>query len=67
MGSQDLDDYVADFITETEGEEGAILVDFGNDEEIWVPKEHILYKVNDNDGTVKITMPEWLALDKGAI
>jgi hypothetical protein len=40
----------------------AFLLDIGNEKPVWFPKTH----VEDNeDGTY--AMPEWMALDKGAI
>jgi len=41
---------------------GAFLLDIGYKDPVWFPKQHV--QEND-DGTY--AMPEWLALDKGAI
>lgn len=42
----------------------AILVDFGLDNPIWLPKSQVEYDHQINDG-VTVTLPEWLAVDKG--
>lgn len=58
-GRSDIIDLAGDLRHETEA---AYLIDFGEEEPVWVPKS----RVEDNgDGT--FAMPEWLARDKGLI
>ncbi len=44
----------------------AWLIDFGLDDPVWVPKSQVELE-EEGDGTVTVTMPEWLALEKGLI
>lgn len=42
---------------------GAYLIDTG-DEEIWLPKSQVEIE-RQGDGLVTVTLPEWLAIEKG--
>ena len=56
----DLVDIACEITAETEK---AFKIDHGGEEECWVPKSQCEW-----DATVKtMTMPEWLALDKGIL
>jgi hypothetical protein len=37
----------------------------GEEDRIWLPKSQIKYEVN--GGTVEVTLPVWLATDKGLV
>ncbi len=53
-----------DIVQETED---AILVDCGTDEAVWLPKSQIEYDGERGDTDVEISLPDWLAEDKGLV
>lgn len=71
MTDSQLDDYFGEFVTETDD---AIKVFFGHEKEedgndpgTWIPKQNIVYEVDDNTGNCIVTAPYWLAYKKGMI
>jgi len=44
----------------------AYLLDYG-DGQAWVPRSQVLDVTDNQDGTSTVTMPEWLAIDKGLV
>lgn len=63
MSRSDLVDLSGTLEHETEK---AILVDFGGDEPVWIPKSQCEY-TEEKDGSVTVTMKEKLAIEKGAM
>jgi|JI9StandDraft_1071089.scaffolds.fasta_scaffold875472_2 hypothetical protein len=68
-GNSDLLDLTMQLHAETNG---AILVSDDGDKAgaVWLPKSQIEYEVRERGSgaaLVEVTMPEWLALDKGLI
>ena len=61
-GNSDLVDIIVEVKHETDK---AILVDDGA-KKVWLPKSQIEFESN-GDGTSTVTLPEWLARDKGLI
>lgn len=61
MPRKEIDDFNFKFHRETEK---AICVSEGSDNEFWLPKSQIEYEMR-NDGSVDVTMPIWLAKEKG--
>lgn len=57
------------FIVEIKQEtDMAILVDHDGGEEVWIPKSVITHREEDTvKGLTAITIPEWLATDKGML
>ena len=48
----------------------AILVDYGADSDVWIPRSQIKDQTEDpfqEGDTLEIEIPEWLALEKGMI
>lgn len=65
MANDDIDEYFGEFISETAD---AVLVDFGTGEEVWVAKSKIEdMDIDDENGTITLSIPEWLAYEVGAI
>lgn len=64
--SKELIDIVVQLHHETER---AVLVsDTGvRDDAVWLPKSQIEYVAGPKPGTIEVTCPEWLAIDKGLI
>jgi hypothetical protein len=52
-------------IVRDEESDMAILIDDG-DNEVWLPRSQIEYET-DKEGFTTVTLPEWLAMDKGLI
>ena len=65
MGRKTLHDDSYQFVRETEK---AICVTDGK-KEVWLPKSQIEYELKQVTGTTfaDVTMPEWLAIDKGLV
>ncbi|MGQ4813067.1 hypothetical protein ACCZ74_12305 [Agrobacterium vitis] len=66
MSNSDLVDIAACRHAETEK---AILISDDGDRKraVWVPKEHCEIETDNFKNFITVTMPEWLALDKGFI
>ena len=48
--------------------DAAILVEFGGEENVWIPKSQISdYTGDDIDHAESIFIPEWLATEKGMV
>lgn len=69
-----VDDFFSNFDCETDVEitaelvketDNSVLVDYDGDV-FWLPKSKIEYE-NAGSGLVYVTMPEWLAYNKGAV
>ena len=45
----------------------AVLVDHGGKEPVWIPLSQIEIEPNKDGKTYTITMPEWMAVDKGLV
>jgi hypothetical protein len=60
--NHDLIDLTVILITETDK---AILVDDG-DNRVWLPKSKVEIEPR-SDGSHTVTLPEWLAIDKGLV
>lgn len=46
----------------------AYLIDFGANEDVWVPRSQISDESEPgSDGVMSIFIPEWLAIDKGIL
>lgn len=57
--------FIVEILSETDL---ALLVDHGNDEPVWLPKSQISRREDDGaKNLTAITIPEWLALDKGIL
>lgn len=54
------------FCTVEHETDGSYLVDDGTDLH-WIPKSQISEEEEDGKGNVTLTIPEWLALEKGLI
>lgn len=70
MGKKELLDITMQLHHETKpgSEEGALLVfdDGDKDRAVWLPKSQIEFTLKPK-GIVEVTLPEWLALEKGLI
>ena len=62
-GNSDLIEVSVRRLAETDR---AILVTQDDKEKIWLPKSQIEFEPN-NDGTITVTLPEWLAREKELI
>lgn len=48
--------------------EGAVLVTLGMpDEAVWLPKSKVEIEPSDTEGLVTVTLPEWLATERGLV
>lgn len=45
----------------------SVLFDFGNDGEHWIPKSQITRERAYHDGSGEITIPQWLAENRGLV
>lgn len=61
--SEDSADYTLEFVTET-ATDICVNTEFGK--KVWLQKSKIDWKDNE-DGTCTVTVPEWLATDKGLV
>ena len=62
-GKSDLTELSGLYRHETEE---AWLIDFGENDPTWLPKSQCEIE-EENDGTVTVTLPEWLAIEKGLV
>jgi hypothetical protein len=59
------EDYSGVYVTETDK---AYLIDFGGEEEVWLPKSQVEFRFNDEEtGECTVTMSITLAEEKGII
>ena len=66
MSKSDLIDVSAQLHRETD--KAVLISDDGErDNAIWLPKSQIEFTLPDRKGVTTITLPEWLAKDKGLI
>ncbi len=47
--------------------ERAVLVDHGGEEAVWLPLSQVEIAPNSDGKTVTLTLPEWLAREKGMV
>ena len=60
----DLVDITALLLGETDK---AIRIDGGHEAPVWLPKSQVEYERNGDGSTFTVTLPEWLAKEKGLI
>lgn len=63
QGKSDLIELSGIYNHETEA---AWLIDFGEQDSVWLPKSQCEVE-EESDGSVTVTLPEWLAIEKGIV